>query len=606
MSTSFNIEFLVYIAGVWVPAKSVAVQSAFNSLPMATISLPADPRFFGVGREDRVPVHIFVKDTFTGTQNYMLFFEGEIKTFSYTNSAVTREITVNAQSNLAFLMDVKAFFMQSIEDISELEFIEFNKERGFSSFNAVTFPASLFTQGIVAPSSDTIIEYPSEFLDNLYNYLQNAGSMNQYNDSALANFYSDYTTRLKLRKRAVKVPIFDDTSKWPFGFPLLKGMQEVTALEQIMNTATEAQGRGKLGDTLYNWLNHIVGEMQYEMAFIHAPAVGTNMSGEDSIGFSMLKPMLYESPPPNCNVICKSHVSNIRTTEDVYQVPTRIMVDDTRGTMAKIMGFSNSAMEQSARMSFYPSVSGGAAPASEFADQIIPSEEYTGPYLYETHPPAWTSYIDYHNTSEGQSQELLTRIMRYLLQLKIYERRSLTASIAFNPFVVTGFPAVVFDSDNGGFVFAGYLMSVTHRITKTNCRTDISLGFTRTIEEAIDTPIHNPEEEVDEITRSVDDCGDIYQSIIGASRAVDFSEVEEWAALGNEDPDQAYSLNSRDIITLEQFATIMGIQARMEDDGYGGEFPLDFIGDYITDRRNPKLRDTLLEIAHEYLEEKVY
>lgn len=614
---SHNIEFLVYIAGVLVPAKNVSIQTAFNSLPMATIALPADVRLYAIGRQDRVPVHIFIKDTLAGSNNYILMFEGEVKSFGFTSSVVSREVTVNAQSNLAFLMDIKAFFMHSIGSIADLEVLDHTANAGFFKMEALTFPHSLFMRGITNLDSDgEIIKYPSEFLQNLYRFIQEEGSIPGYNTSALAKFYSKYTEALSLKNKMVKVPVFDDGDKWENGFPLLAGMQKVTALEQLVSRGnTGASNRGKTGDTIYNWLNYIVSEMLYEMAFIAAPTLGTNMNGEISLGSSMLKPMMYESPPPECNIMCRSHVDDLRTSEDVYQVPTRIIVDNSRGIIGKLIAHSQeSTISDAATTYFYPNSNGASSPISmedeknRFSAELLGEEMFTGPYLYETKPPAWADYIDNHQDTENTRGVLMDRIMSYLLQLKQYERRSLSVSGAFNPFVVPGFSGVAFDSTESDFVFCGYVMAVNHTISKNSCRTSVNMGFVRLLDEAINDPLINPAEDVNEITTNVSSCSDIYEGIIGTS-AVGFSEVRDVASLGNIEAGEAYKLNSRNIVTMREYFQLMGItieEADYLDTGYGEEIPAVLNGPLMDTRRNSTLRDTLKDILFESLENKVY
>ena len=72
--TILDVNVLTYVAGVLVPTSEVGVTTAFNAVPTATISLPPYPQLFGIGRKDRIPVHIFFKDTVIG--EYKLLFEG--------------------------------------------------------------------------------------------------------------------------------------------------------------------------------------------------------------------------------------------------------------------------------------------------------------------------------------------------------------------------------------------------------------------------------------------------------------------------------------------------------------------------------------------------
>ena len=66
----YELDLYVYIAGVYIPTASVSISNNVGGTPTATISVPPDPTFLGIGREDRIPVQIFIKDTFSGITSY--------------------------------------------------------------------------------------------------------------------------------------------------------------------------------------------------------------------------------------------------------------------------------------------------------------------------------------------------------------------------------------------------------------------------------------------------------------------------------------------------------------------------------------------------------
>ena len=63
----FLSDVRVYIAGVLMPVTHVTVRSGAGQMPEASISLPPCPDLFVVGRMDRIPVHIFVRESVVGT-----------------------------------------------------------------------------------------------------------------------------------------------------------------------------------------------------------------------------------------------------------------------------------------------------------------------------------------------------------------------------------------------------------------------------------------------------------------------------------------------------------------------------------------------------------
>ncbi len=597
MNNLYNIEYLVYIAGILVPVNSINIQSAFNSMPMATVSLPAYPQLYGIGREDRLPVQIFIKDVFgeEPPNDYILMFDGEVKSFQYVSNAISREIVINAQSNLAFLMDVKAYFMHSIEDLAERALIPEESNTSFSNFEAdYIFPLSLFMHGITANLDESnAIEVPSEFLKNVFTFLKEAESMGKYNNSKLAEFYNKLSERLKILDRMIKVPEFDDPNRWDGVFPVLQGLRSKTALDLLSNRAVNAVDQGKTGDTFYNWLNYLMSEMQYELCFIPSPSWGTNLDGNDALGFTMLKPMFYDAYPPNCNIIFRSHVESIQTQEMVYQVPTRVRVDDMQGIFAQISS-GEDTLSRLPRIYHYPTEkykdSTPPEDVNPFTSDFLPSEEHTGPYVFDTQPPIWASYIDMEDIFENEGIETIEdyweRILSYILQMKVYENRQVQITMAFNPFITAGFPGAVYDTHDEQFTFCGHVVAVNHSLTKNQARTTVTLGFSRLVHEELRDPIKNPFPDVDEITSSLNDMDNIYQSTI-ASDAIDWNDIPGGFGEENENPTKAYDFNRRQIVTLYEFLDFMGLDLwESMDTGFGEDVPSVLDGVYIYDRRD--------------------
>ena len=596
----FSIETLVYIAGVLTPHNSITVQSAFNSMPTATISLPPYPQLFGVGRQDRLPVHIFVKDTFAGTNDYILLFEGEVKSFGYVSNAISREIVINAQNPMSFLMDVHAYFMHTLEGLANRNMIAEESEKGIFDYqDQMLFPHSLFMSGIAPVQEDNAIKVPGDFLENVYRFFEEPSSMGSSNDSKLAEFYGEYTKTLRLKERMARVPVFDDPDRWDNIFPLLDGIRQYNALKLISERGQQAMSANKTGDTFYNWLNFLVSEMQYELAFISSPTLA---SGSDKLAVSMMKPMLYEAHPPLCNIIFRSLVESIRTQEVVYQVPTRVRTDDSQHRLMYAAGDAqlNNPLIRSPRINWWPRhnpdeelFSQDKIPCEKDKETFPPCEDYTGPYLFDTHPPTWASYLDYENIDEGEFDTYYDRILQFLLQMKIFENRNLEVSSGFNPFITPGFPGVVFDTHDEFFNFAGHVVAVNHSISKDRARTTITLGYGRTLDDAIDNPIKNPFEKVDEVTRSPDDLSKIYSEIIG-SEVVEFENVLESVENENDSPKEAYSYNFRPIVTLDEYISFMDLSVEEEHDfGFGENIPLVLGGEYVEKRRDTRAPDEI-------------
>jgi hypothetical protein len=85
--------------------------------------------------------------------------------------------------------------------------------------------------------------------------------------------------------------------------------------------------------------------------------------------------------------------------------------------------------------------------------------------------------------------ELFDVYARYEYFRSRYENRSAVVNLAFNPYIVPGFPAVIFDAKESGFDIVGYVTSVNHSMSADRgapgLSTTINLTFLRTLSEYI-------------------------------------------------------------------------------------------------------------------------
>lgn len=601
-------NFLTYIAGILVPVTEISITAAFNAIPTATIELPPYPQLFGIGRQDRVPVHIFHKDPIT--KDYVLLFEGEISSFSYNDAVFSRGITINAQGLLAFLQDVTIKFLTNLNDVASAE-VPGAKDTAYQKFTPnVTFPHSLFAYGLGDASPNNLIKVPYQYLENIINFISGGGtsgsSMGAYNNSVLAEFYAQYCEKIKLDKRTAPLPYFDDPASpvWPpnndgsaGAFPLMAGMQKETALNQLVGLANA----GLSGGSVSHLLNFVVNQLEYEFVTPMAPAFV-----DDKLVSVYLKPMFYDSLPPECNIIYRSQVLNMSTMEKVYAVPTRVRTMDIQGIIAKLAQGTQSVFSEYGMIDYYPTnlyahsdstpkmaATQQAEPAPNYiatellekASGAFDSEEFTGPWVYETAAPSWMSFLG-PAAIGGDRQFFKARLLARLLMHKQFEARTLQVSSALNTYIVPGHPGVVYDSNDVGFVFCGHVYSVTHSISKNNMSTSVEMGFVRLVEEQIAEPVQNPVPSVDDVVKDATRMTHIYDQTIGSS-AVDWEEVSSRREASEEQssPLAAYLKQCRRIVNMDEYLTFMGMTKEMGFAGEDEEVPVVLYGDFVEKRR---------------------
>ncbi len=301
-------EARVYIAGILVPTTRVSINSVFNQPPSAEIAMPAYSELMYLGDMDRVPVHIFVRETMVENANFLLLFEGYVTDTSYVNSASQRSIMVTAISILDILEDVRLRFLSQLENYLEPA-LPGNKDLAMhAQANALTFPLYLLQYGLV-PADDkeehTPCCFPSDYLENIYAFIQKSSppeEQEQREDtqelpaplgplhaSALTAYYGKYTRDIFLLNRFERLPYFDkpgsdNTFAWNSGevkateevegektatiFPMMYGMRQSEALGLLTHSITSIAQ--KL--TAMELLAFLVEQMEYEYLFITNPA----------------------------------------------------------------------------------------------------------------------------------------------------------------------------------------------------------------------------------------------------------------------------------------------------------------------------------------------
>jgi len=634
LSNLYVIDFEVYIAGVKMPNTSVTLTSAFNSVPTCTVSMPPDARLFSIGRQDRVPLQVFVSDTLNGPSwestlgvegnvpNYLLLFDGEISDFAYSSSGIGKEFAVTAEAIPSFLRQLPVKILLTDEEYCVASQPTSNIGSVLvPAHNKITFPASLFMYGLApAITGGETIRFPTDFLDNIIAFITNTGitAAQPQATNAVVEFYKAYCDSIKFSERYSRVPYFDDDThavSWNNGtvkpgFPLLKGLQAQTLYQLGQNLVNS----GPPQDSIYNLINYVVASLEYELAIISAPAC---VSGK--MVQLCLKPLMYEALPPACNILFRSHINQLSLNENVGEPPTRILYRDVDSPGAKAVLTSNDSSAATILNShFWPymvdtNASQGVSSLSATLLKIAAgppiitaemSEEFCGPKVFETTAPPWMGYLagsDAEDPNSDGIKNVCEHLMEHVYRMKKYERREMDVVTAFNPYVTPGFPGVVYDTvidediatSSANLKFIGQVMVVSHTLTKTSVSTRVQLGFTRLLSEENKSPLSSTLKEIsDEVTHQVGPLTEIYNALLGPKNpprtiADLLAETDDTLKQAQLDPSLAYKFIKRNIMTRKQYKDFMGCDAASAN----------FTGDYFTNRLDTSLVQTLKDVA---------
>lgn len=213
--------------------------------------------------------------------------------------------------------------------------------------------------------------------------------------------------------------------------------------------------------------------------------------------------------------------------------------------------------------------------------------------------------INKNLSNESERQEFYERIQRHMFILKKYESRTATVTTGFNPFYVPGFPVLFHDPNDSGLVFCGQLMTVDHQFGKNGGSTTLQIAFVRTLDDQLKLPIENSYQEISQkLTHDVGKMSEVYADLLGVSEATAWDNTWEQE---HDNPLAAYQANARNICTLQDYLSFMGLSAgAMTQDDLGVEIPTVINGSFVNNRNDTQLRDKLQTVAEDLEEHFIY
>jgi hypothetical protein len=207
------------------------------------------------------------------------------------------------------------------------------------------------------------------------------------------------------------------------------------------------------------------------------------------------KPQLQYCVPPNCNVMFPSMIQDYVLSENYADQPTRIYFYD-KTQIQNVVGGNASAMVGSLLRTGYPfivrrflrdKVGQTGALLSDRNFLVYPEEYYKGPQCEEFDRPEWFSFLSNALSSDKVDQEVLKSLADTYAEYEYTQRRGSyrtgAVNLIFNPYIVPGFPGVVFDqADTGAHIFC-YIQNVTHSLTADSMSTSVNFSHAQTFSE---------------------------------------------------------------------------------------------------------------------------
>jgi hypothetical protein len=540
--------WLVYINGLEIPVENVSTSFGVWQVPTATLTVTPHRLLRRLGAEDRIQVVVFYLDYHWDEQPTLrLMGEYEIVGISYQNNPRGRSMQLNCLGQAAIFRQLQFFYISSVDDMVQALSAVGNSDASYFTEPKVLYPASLFYEGLTKPDGNSVgnpIKRPIEFVLNVFRALLSeistsntdvpevvAGDNNSISNFEVKlpktaasvpgrNFFGRWLLMTGFYKRWAGFPGIDDSpSNYDNGgcFPLIKAAQEMKILEVLQTRVGESVGNS---GSAWDLLQAVLGYMYMEVLAVPAPPavqlnkdthmadglVGAKADANTTIASHYVKPSLYFALPPVCNVFFPSQITDWGYSENYNGQPTRLYLNENSVTKTILFGESDEAASSAALISAVL-VTGYPVPVRKRMKQLLtggvessknmllfPEEFFIGPTSAQASAPEWmfvlaqdlksTGNVESPQTSDGPLSQIFEDYAQYEYYRRRYCERSGTVNMAFNPYVLPGFPGVIFDKDESGMDIFMYITGVSHNLNaQGSMTTTVSFSFSRSLEE---------------------------------------------------------------------------------------------------------------------------
>lgn len=390
---------------------------------------------------------------------------------------------------------------------------------------------------------------PFEIFYNVVRGMVDAGLDPKRRAIPSVNFFARWVRKRNFVNRFAALPIFEDelADSTKGVFPILQAAQATSAMQSMQQNLAQTIGdAGTLWEVLKETFSHVF----FEVAMLPtAPAARVRLSdgtilrpatqaastvqGAPTEPIRLLnyfvKPQMFFGIAPSCNVMFPSMISNYSYSESYVAQPTRTYVNDqfisgvlsqnvftaaaltfgypeeVDAVLAAKTGKAQAAADAAAKAAGRPAgVTAGSRRVSLSGKNMLvfPEEFFKGPVVHRMPVPAWFTYLKNKEpktstTASSQPSAASVEESRSLHQLMSsyvsyehfrarYEKRGGSVNMAWNPYVVPGFPCVVFDQKASSFHTVGYLNNVQQTLSRDGMDTAVNYSMARTIPEMLD------------------------------------------------------------------------------------------------------------------------
>jgi hypothetical protein len=498
-----------------------------------------------LGVNDTVEVQIFYLDVFYEAQpKFRLLFDGYITGWAYQSTAHGRAISFQATADIAKYHQARMDFLTST-DATAAYLAGAGTQPNTVPAIGVFHSYALLKRGLQYPENEAAsgkppianIARPFEYLWNTAMALCSSDLPPRIASIPVVNYFSRWVRRRNFVNRLVGFPYFDDVDPAaPDGvFPIIRAVQSQEILAQIGAAISAEVGQaGSMMDVLMRML----GSVYCELMMLPTPPIvrtdrdGMILGGPKSakntietpgplrLANYFVKPQCLFGMVPTCNVLFPSQVVSIAYQEEYNTQPTRVYAYDQFGSTV-IPHLASNPIARETMAVAYPAQAEAAMharplmQASDPGSQTVrsavttgknilvwPEEFFIGPIPSHVEAPYVLGLLQVMQegaagaaggeTAAGSAEaqdkrERLLRMANLYAQYEYYRQRYAqrggAANLTFNPYVVPGFPCVIYDHRGSGYDQVGYVVNVSHTLSKGGMSTAINYSHGRTLGE---------------------------------------------------------------------------------------------------------------------------
>lgn len=590
--------WLVYVNGVLIPTTQVSVNYGVWQMPEATFSVAPSSLLARLGNEDRLEVVIFYLDGLADPDNpeFKLLFEGEILGWSYATTPMGRQMSFNCVAGISIFASLFFSFMNSVEAVVQLETA---RNAALVGVPGVFYPFSLFKKGLLTTGKD--VTSPFEILYNCVRGMLDVNIPPNFRALPAVNFFSRWARRTNFPNRFAAMPLLEDGDDPAKGvFPLFKSVQDTIGLETLRDDLSKTVGEA---GAVWDVLKEVFGVAYHEVMMLPtapcvrvAPDTGKILGPPEApVGGSLrllnyaVKPQMLFGIAPTCNVIFPSLARSGNYGEQYRTQPTRLYINES--FISSLLP-QNDLTAAALRVAYPPEVNAmiQMSPAAAQANGtnvnastlrnsknmlVWPEEFFKGPVMATMQLPKWL-FLLASKSGNGLGKplaDLYKLYAQYEFFRQRYAQRGGQVTLAFNPYVIPGFPCVIFDQRAQPVDVVGYLMSVTHSLSVGSTTTTIQYSFGRTFGEMFEllrdviadqkveygsAPL-DPVSQIRDISQTFPQAETFYNALLfgrsaqppGKPAAFDFREVVGYADTGDADYEDEVSVVKIDLTDLQ-------------------------------------------------------